>query len=190
MNMWELPTSLNVGGKDYEIRTDYRVILDILSSMSDPLFNDQEKALLMVKILYIDSETIPLKEIPEACKKAKDFIDYIVADDSIKEKPKVMDWNKDAGILIPSINKVFGGNDIRSVPYMHWWTFMGLYMEIGDGTFAQVVNIRQKKAKGKKLEKWEKEFYRNNKSIVDLKEKESRNEEERETLRKLFGFNK
>ena len=36
MYAWNLPTSLNVGGKDYKIRTDYRVILDILSAMNDP----------------------------------------------------------------------------------------------------------------------------------------------------------
>ena len=36
MYAWELPTSLSVGGQDYEIRTDYRVILDILTAVNDP----------------------------------------------------------------------------------------------------------------------------------------------------------
>ena len=36
MYAWKLPTSLNVGGKNYKIRTDYRVILDILAAMNDP----------------------------------------------------------------------------------------------------------------------------------------------------------
>ncbi|WP_278320796.1 hypothetical protein [Lacrimispora sphenoides] len=38
-------------------------------------------------------------------------------------------------------------------------------MEIEEGTFSMVLGIRQKIAKGKKLEKWEEEFYRNNKAL-------------------------
>ena len=101
-----------------------------------------------------------------------------------------MDWNQDAPILIPAINKV-AGKEIRSIPYLHWWTFMSLYMEIGEGLYSQVINIRNKKIKGKKLEKWEQEFYRDNKSLVDLKMKRNeRSEEEKEELRELFGIKK
>ena len=35
--------------------------------------------------------------------------------------------------------------------------------------FAQIVNIRQKKAKGKKLDKGEREFYEKNRKAIDLK---------------------
>ena len=44
-------------------------------------------------------------------------------------------------------------------------------MEIGDCLFSQVVNIRQKKAKHKKLEKWEKEFLNANKDLITLQKK-------------------
>ena len=46
-------------------------------------------------------------------------------------------------------------------------------MEIEDGLFSQVLSIRQKKAKHKKLEKWEKEFERNNPELVKLRELKS-----------------
>ena len=42
-NAWEFPTSLNVGGIDYEIRTDYRVILDLFSALSDPELKDENE---------------------------------------------------------------------------------------------------------------------------------------------------
>ena len=72
---------------------------------------------------------------------------------------------------------------------MHWWTFLGYYMEIGECTLATIVSIRDKKRRGKKLEKWEQEYYRNNKKLIDLKtEKVERSEEEKEELRKLFGL--
>lgn len=68
---------------------------------------------------------------------------------------------------------------------------MSLYMEIGEGLYSQVINIRNKKSKGKKLEKWEKEFYQSNKKLVDLKvRKAERSEEEKEALRELLGIKK
>lgn len=75
--------------------------------------------------------------------------------------------------------------------YMHWWTFLGAYMEIADGLFSQVLYIRQKKAKGKKLEKWEMEFYKNNKKLIDLKQTvRKRSAEEEAALNELFGIKK
>ena len=64
-------------------------------------------------------------------------------------------------------------------------------MEIGESTFSTVVSIREKKRKGKKLEKWEQEYYKNNKSIIDLHQKSTqRREAEKAELRELFGLNK
>ena len=148
---------------------------------------DAERVLTMLQILYIDFDTIPPSEWRKAAEKAKDFIDCGMKDDG-KPKPRLMDWEQDAPIIVPAVNKI-AKIDVRSVEYMHWWTFFGYYMEIGECLLATVVNIRDKKRKGKKLEKWEKEFYQNNKSLVDLKMKqEKRSEEEKEELRKLFGY--
>lgn len=198
MYAWKLPTSLNVGGKNYKIRTDYRVILDILASMNDPdIFEpgmsqeemQQEKVMTMLQILYIDFDSIPSRDWKEAAEKACDFIDCGIKDDG-KSKPRTMDWEQDAPLIVPAINKSVK-IDVRSVKYMHWWTFFGLYMEIGESTFSTVVSIRDKKRRGKKLEKWEQEFYRNNKHLVDLKARRiERSDEEKDALRELFGLKK
>lgn len=198
MNAWELPASLNVGGVDYKIRTDYRVILDILAAVNDPgIFEEDmseeekkmEQVLTMLQILYIDFEDMPRKDWKEAAEKANDFIDCGLKDDG-RPKPRLMDWDQDAPLIIPAVNKV-SKQDIRAVKYMHWWTFFGYYMEIGECMLSTVINIRSKKKKGKKLEKWEKEFYQQNKKIVDIKVKGTeRSDEEKEALRKLLGLNK
>lgn len=198
MYAWELPTSLEVGGKEYAIRTDYRVILDILAAMNDPeifepgMTEDEKKieqTMTMLQILYIDFDSIPPKDYQEAAEKAVDFIDCGIKGDN-KPKPRTMDWEQDAPLIVPAINKSVK-IDVRSVKYMHWWTFFGLYMEIGESTFSTVVSIRDKKRRGKKLEKWEQEFYRNNKHLVDLKAKRiERSDEEKDALRELFGLKK
>ena len=198
MYAWKLPTSLNVGGTNYKIRTDYRVILDILAAMNDPDILDPgmtedekqaEKVLTMLQILYIDFDRMPPSDWKEASEKACEFIDCGIHDDGTP-KPRLMDWEQDAPIIVPAVNKVCNF-DVRSVKYMHWWTFFGYYMEIGECMLSTVVSIRDKKRRGKRLEKWEQEFYRNNKHIVDLRVKKAeRSEEEKEELRKLFGLNK
>lgn len=194
MNVWNFPTSLNIGGIEYEIRTDYRVILDLLMALNDPELSDSDNKMsaymqsrVILEIMFPDCDNIPQEHIQEALDKVSEFIDMGIGDDS--KKPKSMDWQQDAPIIIPAINKVLN-REIRAEKYMHWWTFLGAYMEIGEGLFSNVIHIRQKKAKGKKLEKWEQEFYKENKSLIDFQHKEKRSNEEKEMLRNYFGYSK
>lgn len=194
MNIWSFPTSLNIGGVDYAIRTDYRVILDLLMALNDPELTDLNNKIsaymqsrVILEIMFPDCDNIPQEHIQEALDKVAEFIDMGVGDDS--KKPKTMDWEQDAPIIIPAINKVLN-REIRAEKYMHWWTFLGAYMEIGEGLFSNVIHIRQKKAKGKKLEKWEQDFYKENKSLIDFQHKEKRSSEEKEMLRDYFGYSK
>ena len=194
MNVWSFPTSLNIGGVEYEIRTDYRVILDLLMALNDPELSDSDNKMsaymqsrVILEIMFPDWDNIPQEHIQEALDKVAEFIDMGIGDDS--KKPKTMDWEQDAPIIIPAINKVLN-KEIRAEKYMHWWTFLGAYMEIGEGLFSNIIHIRQKKAKGKKLEKWEQEFYKENKSLVDFQHKEKRSNEEKEMLRDYFGYSK
>lgn len=141
----------------------------------------------MLQILYEDFYEIPSSDWKEAAEKACDFIDCGIDN---KPKPKIMDWQQDAPLIVPAVNKVYG-SEIRAEKYMHWWTFMGLYMEIGQSTYATVISIREKKRKSEKLDKWEQDFYKNNRNLIDLKNKVSeRSEEEMAELRELFGLNK
>lgn len=194
MNVWSFPTSLNIGGVEYEIRTDYRVILDLLMALNDPELSDSDNKMsaymqsrVILEIMFPDCDNIPQGHIQEALNKVAEFIDMGIGDDS--KKPKTMDWEQDAAIIIPAINKVLN-KEIRAEKYMHWWTFLGAYMEIGEGLFSNIIHIRQKKAKGKKLEKWEQDFYKENKSLIDFQHKEKRSNEEKEMLRDYFGYSK
>lgn len=191
---WEFPTSLNVGGVDYEIRTDYRAVLDVLTALNDPELTDSDPKMtaymqsrVILEIMFPDCDSIPAEHIQEALDKVVDFIDMGISDE--RKKPKTMDWEQDAPIIIPAINKVLNC-EIRAQKYIHWWTFLGAYMEIGESLFSNIIHIRQKKAKGKKLEKWEQEFYKENKSLIDFKQKSQRSEEEKEMLRDYFGYGK
>ena len=171
MSAYDLPTSLTIGEVAYPIRYNWRAVLDVLVACGDPELDEQGKAICILKIFYPDWENIPEDRLTEACEKACDFIDCGQKDDG-KPKPKTIDWEQDAPIIIPEINKI-AGREIRLDTNIHWWTFFGWFMGIGEGLLATVLHIRQKKAKHKKLEKWEQDFYNANKSLVDINTRET-----------------
>jgi hypothetical protein len=168
-NPWKelLPTTVEIGGTEYAILSDYRAILDICAALSDPELSDQDKALVALDIFYPEFVDMPQDHYDDAIKRCFWFINCGEEPDS-QPAPKLVDWELDFPRIVAPINRVTG-SEIRSVEYMHWWTFMSAYMEIGDCLFAQIVRIRERKAKGKPLDKSDAEFYRKNRKIVDMK---------------------
>lgn len=183
----QLPTSVNVGGKDEPVRTDYRDILNIFSAFNDEELSKKEKVIVCLEIFYINIDDMNVELYEEAYNKAVIFMDQGRESNGTPE-PKLMDWEQDENLIFPAVNKV-AGMEVRACEYMHWWTFMGYYMGIGESVFSEVINIRSKNQKHKKLEKNEKEFYSKNKDLVDLKIRYSKEElEEREKLKELLGI--
>ena len=183
--IFDLPTSVEFGGREWAICTDYRDILTILMAFEDAELTDQEKAYVCLHNFYIDFEDIPKELMQEAHEKAVEFIDH--GSGKKDSKIRTMDWEQDAPIIFPAINHV-AGYEVRSADYLHWWTFMGMFMEIKDSTCATVFSLRQKKARGKKLEKYEKEFWAQNKDLCVLRRKETAEDKaEKERLKALLG---
>ena len=58
---------------------------------------------------------------------------------------------------------------LRTLPYLHWWSFLAWFDAIGEGSFATVVAIRDKLRRGKRLENWELDFYRTHRAAVELR---------------------
>lgn len=173
--MWELPTTINLNKKTYKIRTDYRAILDILVALDDPNFEEDEKILILIQILYEDWESI--EDYEEAFTEGIRFINMGKLDESNTNDLKLMDWEQDSDLIIAPVNQILG-TEIRSLEYMHWYTFMSAYMNIRKSLFSDVVAIRNKLKRGKTLDKDEKEFYRQNKDMIDLKVKLTDEEKE------------
>lgn len=187
----ELPKALEVGGQMYEIRSDFRVMLQIFTALADPDLDSRDKCCITLKCLYKNSDSIPPEHISEAIEKAYWFAD---GGDIPKGKPapvKIIDWQQDEHLIFPAVNKA-AGYETRAVKYLHWWSFLGLFSEVGEGLFSQVMSIRTKRAKGKKLDKWEQEFLNGHRHLVELKERLSEEEQaaersDEEFLKELLG---
>lgn len=184
--MFDLPTKVEVGGVEYAIRTDFRVMLELSAALDDVALDDEGRAYVALILFYIEPNAIPPAHHQEAVEKCLWFLNCGQERRDDSREPKVIQWEKDFQHIAGPVNKVLG-YECRSIPAnedgtggLHWWSFMAAFREIGDCYFAQIVSIRDKKARGKTLDKSEKDFYRKNVSAIEIKQQYT--EQERASL--------
>ena len=183
MSPWELPLQAEFGGKIYKLHPDYRDILEIFSYFEDPDLSDYEKWQIALALFY--DEPIPREHWQGAMEYLSAFLRG-GREQTDSPAPKLMDWEQDGAIIVAEVNKV-AGQEIRSLPFVHWWTFLAWFHSIGEGQLSTLVSIREKLRKGKKLEQHEKEYYHAHKEQVDLKVRYSQEElKDRQALEKLL----
>lgn len=177
---WDLPIDVEIDGEKHRIRNncDYRMVLDVIEALNDIDLDIYHRLQCSLLIFYEDYSKIKNHE-----KATKEMFRVINNGEEEENEPNgkspLMDWGHDFQKIAPPISRVLG-YDVRTPgKYCHWWSFLGAYMEIGgECTFATVVSIRNKRANGKKLEKWELEFLREHREMIDLPQKMTSEEKE------------
>ena len=163
MNVWALPMSAYIGGERYSISADFRDVLEIIGILNDPKRPDFVRWQVAIALFY--DRQIPKRFQKEAMEYLSEFISY--GSNDKKPAPKLVDWDQDAQIIVGDVNKV-AGKEIREMQFLHWWTFLSYFYSVGEGQLSTIVSIRSKKRKGKKLEKWEETYYRENREKIDF----------------------
>ena len=167
--MYRLPTKVTVDDLQFNIRDggDFRMVLDCFKALQDEELSEDYRVLASLLIFYNElNDFDDLRQYePQVQKLVEEMYRFINGgEDSspgAERDVTLVDWEQDAQIVCAAVNKV-ASQEIRSVEYLHWWTFLGYYMSIGESVLSTVVSIRDKIAHHKKLEKWEKEFKQNN----------------------------
>ena len=184
MEGWTLPTGTVIGGKYYSIHGDFRDIMEIFSYFSDPELPPYLSWQIALALFY--DEPIPQAHQLEAM----NYLSYFINgghQETGNTGAKLIDWQQDRDMIAADVNKA-AGQEIRGLPFLHWWTFLSWFHAIGEGQLSTVVGIRSKLAQGKKLEGWEKEFYRTHKKTVDIPKRYTRQEmEDRQRLEQLLS---
>ena len=175
--IYTLPETVDLGGTKYPIRWDYRPVLDICTALSDPELSEQDRALAVLSIFYPDLGQIPQELYQEAIERCFWFINGGEERRDQTKGPRVVDWDQDFNLMVNPVNRVLG-REIRENKPLHWFTFLSAYQEIGDCTFAQVVRIRDRLARGQPLDKQDREWYRRNRNLVDFETKYTQAEED------------
>ena len=163
--MFSLPTTVTVAGTEYPVRTDFRVILEIFVMLEDPELSDTDKTEALLRMFFEDRP--PAQDTDAAVLAFLDFLEPGGAEPRRRKKsPGLIRWERDFPLIAGPVNRVLG-MECRSAPYLHWYTFLAAYMDMDPGcVFAQVLRIREKLRTGKKLEKWERDFLRQNPDLV------------------------
>ena len=194
--MFELPTSVTICDKEYPIRNkgDFRMILDCFACLQDVELDERERVITSLCIFYSDitsieavSEVFSTEEaLIEAVSGMYNFFNCGQKSVGAKQSRKLIDWEDDSQMIISAINRV-AGKEVRAEEYVHWWTFMGYYLAIGECPLSTIVSIRDKIMKGKKLEKWESDFRKENPEYFIWKSKSVEDIEAEEYIRKIWN---
>lgn len=165
--MYDLPTVVLLSGQPFAVRNrgDFRTVIDCFLALEDIDLTKEERIIACLIIFYEDINSLEdLEKLPDIELAYKEMVRFFnCGQDNIGSKSsyKLLDWEKDSLLICSAVNNV-AQTEIRSLNYLHWWTFMGYYLAIGECSLSTIVNIRHKRATGKKLEKYEQKFVKEN----------------------------
>lgn len=139
-----LPTSFLIGGKKYEISSDFRTMLELEEIFSSDDLTEAEKAEQALRLFY---GCIP-EEVEEAVEKLCFFWQC-----GRKEKPRkrggqaagedvyqppIYSFTHDAGLIYGAFMTQYG-IDLTDVDYLHWWKFKAMFECLEDGRLIKEV---------------------------------------------------
>lgn len=185
---YDLPYNVEIDGERYAIRDncEHRLVLKCIKILNDADLPEGYKQKTAFITFYEDYDKITNYAVAnEEMYRIIGGMSKYDYEESKKRPPKniysqpLMNWEKDYKYIAPAVSRVIG-YDIRTPnKHTHWFSFVGAYMEIGSECyFNQIVSIRAKKQKGKKLEKHEEEFYREHYEDIILPQTLTAEEEE------------
>lgn len=185
----DLPEAIEIDGREYPIRTDFRSCLKIILAFEDDELTPQEKAGILLSILY---PTCPAN-VPAALEQAHLFLNGGEAREAEGEPgPRLYSFSKDANFIFAAFQQTHG-IDLQKAQ-LHWWHFMALFMDLGaDTTWSNLVGLR-KRIKNGTATKEERAAAREMGDLIEVPEVDTRTLDEKEMeaafMRKLQERNK
>lgn len=99
MISYELPTSVDIGGATYAIRSDYRAILDVLEVMADTTISDEDRTLITLTIFYEGFDKMPMCDFQAAVDYMKWFINGGTETRKSGSNLRLMNWQQDFKLI-------------------------------------------------------------------------------------------
>ena len=195
--MYSLQTTVTIEDQTFNIRNkgDFRMVLDCFEALTDTELTETERVYSAMIIFYEGfndiEDIIKYKSVLEQLQREMvKFLDGGEEELSSNTRGhKLLDWKKDSNLICSAINGV-AKQEIRSLDYLHWWTFLSYYQAIGECPLTHIVGIRYKLANGDKLEKHEKKFMQENIQYFNRDYRSVEQQEADEYIRRLWGDSK
>lgn len=192
--MYSLQTSVQIGQALFKITQngDFRMVLDCFKVLNDRDLSPIEQVYACLMIFYEDINSLEdigqyMNIIEQLQVEMLKFFNGGEEEDTTKSANyKLIDWEKDSNLICSAVNNV-AKTEVRALEYLHWWTFLGYYMAIGECSFSTIVGIRSKIAKGKKLEDYEKRFKAENPEYFNIDMRSIEQQEADDYFREMWG---
>ncbi len=136
----QLPTSVQIENKVYEIESDFRCILSILRFLEDEVFTEKERIEGSLSFFY---KSIP-NDLNLAYAEMLNFIRGYKEVANSSNQQKAFDFDIDSNMIYTAFVQSYG-IDLAEVN-MHWFKFISLFENMSDGTprIVSVMDIRTK----------------------------------------------
>ena len=173
----DLPTTVEVNGKEYPINSDFRSCLRVIMAFEDEGLTGYEKQMIMLVNLY---PKIP-NDVTEAMRQASLFLNG-GKESKEESQHRLYSFSKDANLIFAAFRQTHN-IDLES-ERLHWWKFMALFMDLGaETTFCQLVGLR-KRYKAGRATKEEKRAIMEMGDLFDIPEVDERTIEQMEAERR------
>lgn len=173
----EPPETVTITDTEFQLNTDFRACLKIIMAFEDNELTPQEKQLVLLGNLY---SVVP-NDLTAALDRANWFLNG-GKEDTPDENPtnpvRVYSFAKDGNFIYAAFRQTHGID--LSTAKLHWWTFLALFMDLGqDTTFCQLTALR-KRLKTGKASKEEKAAAFEMGEMIDLPDVDERSLDEKE----------
>jgi len=141
------PESITIADTEYQLNTDFRACLKIIMAFEDNELTPQEKQLVLLGNLY---SVVP-NDLTAALDRANWFLNggkENTPDENPTSPVRVYSFAKDGNFIYAAFRQTHGID--LSTAKLHWWTFLALFMDLGqDTTFCQLTALRKRLKTGK-----------------------------------------
>jgi hypothetical protein len=147
----------------------------VILAFEDDQLTGYEKQMIMLENLYPQ----PIEDVQAALEMGMKFLDGGKVGEDEDSGPRLFSFEKDANLIFAAFRQTHG-IDLQNIEYLHWWSFLALFMDLGaDTAFCNLVGLR-KRVKSGKATKEERETAREMGDMFDVPEIDDRTLEEKE----------
>ncbi len=159
----QLPTAVEVGGKTYDIPTDFRTVIRMEMFMTDTQLEDTDKLLQILLLFFTGVELLPDK-VEQAIIAIMNFYrcgkeNAIQESAGVNRRTQIYSFEHDAPYIYAAFLEQYGV-DLTQEPYLHWWRFKAMFDSLSDKTqFVKIMGYRSMVITND-MTPQQKEFYR------------------------------
>lgn len=181
----ELPETVEIGGNECPINTDFRYSVLFEMMMQDEDVPKKEKTIKALELYY--PILPPMKHVDEAVdkllwfyragKKEKKTGRDAETDDFEDRIQRVYSFEHDNAYIYSAFLSQYG-IDLQDIPYLHWWKFKALFIALDDDCKISKIMEYRSVTITNDMTKRQKEFYRKMKEVYALPVSESEQEKQ------------